>query len=248
MPKLSRSEAHNHNEALRMLEKDVLSYEEKIFVLENYHEGATNMNGLAGAFFTPLNMARNFANIYCANERIIDLCAGIGSLAFHIMEANKWEEQKPEITCIEINPEYVEVGKKIVPEATWICGNVLDDDLLLSLGSFFQAVSNPPFGNVKTQDDRKNYRYTGSQLEYKVIEQASKIAKYGAFILPQMSVPWKYSGVQGFKNMPSAKYEQFNRQTGIEFEDDPCIDTTALECSFKQVDITVEFITVDFQK
>lgn len=45
-----------------------------------------------------------------------------------------------DITCVELNPHYVEVGKKVVPEATWICADVLDPFLPDLLGQFDFAI------------------------------------------------------------------------------------------------------------
>jgi len=44
----------------------------------------------------------------------------------------------------------VEVGKKIMPEANWIIGSIFDlpNDRIYDV-----AISNPPFGNIKTGRD-----------------------------------------------------------------------------------------------
>ncbi|MBR0884457.1 MULTISPECIES: hypothetical protein [Bradyrhizobium] len=121
-----------------MLRKDVLSYDERVFVLDNWHEGANHISTSAGAFFTPTGLARDFAIDACGG-RTIDLCAGIGMLAFHVFwrahYARERDEPPKEIVCIECNPAYVEVGRKVLPEARWICADVLDFDLA-SLGRF----------------------------------------------------------------------------------------------------------------
>ncbi|MBB3948390.1 hypothetical protein GGQ73_004377 [Rhizobium skierniewicense] len=41
--------------------KDRLSDDERAFVFENWHEGADFNNGAAGAFFTPYDLAADFA-------------------------------------------------------------------------------------------------------------------------------------------------------------------------------------------
>ena len=78
-----------------------------------------------------------------------------------------------------------------MPEATWICADVLDPFLPDLLGQFDFAIANPPFGRIAN-----NYRksYMSGEFEYMVIEAASRIAKEGAFIIPQMSAPFVYSG------------------------------------------------------
>jgi len=42
----------------------------------------------------------------------------------------------PEITCVEFNPQYVEVGKKLLPEANWIASR----SKLIRAGNFAHAV------------------------------------------------------------------------------------------------------------
>ena len=81
MAKLTKPEMKAHNAALAVLKKAVLTEDDKLFVLANYHEGATHMNGLAGAFFTPEGLADDL-EVEVHGRRVIDLCAGIGRLAF----------------------------------------------------------------------------------------------------------------------------------------------------------------------
>jgi len=57
MAKLSKAEWKAHEEAKRILTKDTLSHDEKLYVLENWHESATNDNARLGAFFTPMALA-----------------------------------------------------------------------------------------------------------------------------------------------------------------------------------------------
>lgn len=61
------------------------------------------------------------------------LCAGIGVLSYAAqLECSDRSRCYADITCVELNPHYVEVGKKVVPEATWICADVLDPFCLTS--------------------------------------------------------------------------------------------------------------------
>jgi 2-polyprenyl-3-methyl-5-hydroxy-6-metoxy-1,4-benzoquinol methylase len=43
------------------------------------------------------------------------------------------------MVCIEKNPDYVAVGRKVVPEATWICADVFD--LPADLGRYDRVVA-----------------------------------------------------------------------------------------------------------
>ncbi|MGA7634654.1 MAG: hypothetical protein WCB11_28140 [Terriglobales bacterium] len=83
--------------------------------------------------------------------QILNLCAGIGILPFCYRHF-RYHEQMPDLTCVEINPEYVRIGRKLLPEATWICGDVFDVWQELPR-NFSCVVGNPPFGRLMT--DRK---------------------------------------------------------------------------------------------
>ena len=120
---------------------------------------------------------------------IIDLCAGIGALAFHVIERSTYRSPISEMVCIEINPRYVEIGRKLAPDARWINADVMDwrewhtDEL--DGARFDYAISNPPFGKVRRTGNGPTYR--GPEFEFHVIDIASRLANNGTFILPQMS-------------------------------------------------------------
>lgn len=113
MAKLTKEEIKKHNAAIDLLQKDKLTYDEKLFVYENWNEGATSVNSEAGAFFTPFNLANDFGLEIYRDGNVIDLCAGIGMLSFIAYHHNRCK-----VTCVELNPTYYEVGKKLLPEAT----------------------------------------------------------------------------------------------------------------------------------
>jgi predicted RNA methylase len=160
MAKLTKEQAKKHAEACRVLQKEKLSLEERYFVLENWREDASHINSVAGAFFTPPGLARDFA-IEVNGRRVVDLCAGIGSLAFAVWHRHQLDRSSlNHITCVEINPDYVAVGKKILPEATWIVADVFD--LTKDIGHFDCAISNPPFGAAKKSG--RSPRFFGSVL------------------------------------------------------------------------------------
>jgi len=248
MAKLTKQESRNHQAAMELLEKDVLTDDEKEFVFANYHEGANTINGDAGAFFTPLDLAWEAAlELGTAPDntgrRIIDLCAGIGVLAYTTLLRHRGAD----VTCIEINPEYVRIGKKLVPEATWICMDVTDVEALRKLGRFHSAISNPPFGRVRTFRGSEGVRYHGGEAEFKVIDVASEIADEGVFIIPQQSSGFQYSGVQCFERRESDKYKAFCEQTGLALDIGMGIDTSFCAESWKGVKPVVELACVDFR-
>lgn len=260
MAKLTKQEARNHDAALELLKKEVLSSSDKEFVFNNYHPGATSMNGAAGAFFTPLSMAFEVAHEAGGDSEdkrtFIDLCAGIGVLAYALV--NRYPKSA-RIVCVDINREYVEIGKRLVPEAEWYCLDVMDIDSIKALGSFRTAISNPPFGKVRTFKDKAAPRYTGAEAEYKVIDVAGLVADNGVFIIPQQSSGFRYSGAQCFEHVKSSKYERFVKATGIELEAGMGFDTTCegmylwtnedgqiVDCNWMGVNPRVEFACCDF--
>jgi len=240
MAKLTKAQSKAHQQACDLLAKDILTEDDKFFILEHWQESAKHINTIAGAFFTPIGLARDFS-IEVPGGRIIDLCAGIGALSFMTL-LRAPSDQPREIVCVELNPEYAAVGRKIVPEARWIEASVFDlpDDL----GHFDCAIGNPPFG--ATPRDAKAPRYSGKDFEYHVIDIASGIADYGVFIVPQMSAPFKYSGHTHFERVESDRYRSFTQQTGVTLDANCGIDTDGYRNDWHGVSVTTEIVTVDF--
>ncbi|MEM1152779.1 MAG: methyltransferase [Pseudomonadota bacterium] len=175
-------------------------------------------------------------------RRIIDLCAGTGVLAYTTLIRHPGAE----VTCIEINPEYVRVGKKLVPEANWICMDVTDVAGLRELDTFHEAISNPPYGRVGTFAGSTGVRYQGAEAEYKVIDIASEIARDGVFIVPQLSSGFEFSGVQYYQRRESAKYTAFAEETGLFLDAGLGIDTSVTIDDWRGVKPRVEIALVDF--
>lgn len=244
MAKLSKEKIELHKKVMELVNSDhPLSFEEKVFILENFQESANHLNSLAGAFFTPYKLARDFCVEIPSNANIIDLCAGIGMLAFQAIHL----AQAKNITCIEINPDYVKVGKRVLPEANWIQADVLSLTPCMFEGTFDVAISNPPFGNIKTHKLKSHVplKYRGSNFEFKVIEQAMKLAKYGVFVVLQTSVPFAYSGKKIYQDCKSPKHEVFFKQTGLTLEMNCGIDVSAYKNQWHGVAPKCEIATVD---
>lgn len=220
MAKLTKAEAKKHHEAEQLLEKDVWSHDDRVFFTTHWQESANHVNTTHGAFFTPLDYAMDVA-LDVGPGKVVDLCAGIGTLSYAALLRNGAENV--DITCVELNPAYVEIGRKMLPEARWICGDVFE--VLPELGERFEyAVSNPPFGRIKAD---WTGRYTGPDFEYKVIDLASQYAEQGTFVLPQMSAGFAYSGVRYYERRDDDnKYAKFAEQTGIHLDIGAGMDTS----------------------
>lgn len=241
MSKLTKPQYKAHQAACELLKKDVLTEDDRWFVLENWHEAATQVNSAVGAFFTPPMLARDFAIETCG-PRVIDLCAGMGTLAFMVWNRSQAGGPPIEIVCVERNAEYAAVGRKVLPEATWIEADVFS---LPDLGHFDCAISNPPFG--KTPRQGSGPRYTGQAFEYHVIDVASDLADWGAFIIPQASAPFRYSGQQRFEGHGgSDEYRKFEALTGVTLGPSCGIDTEFHRSDWHGVSPATEIVTSDF--
>lgn len=244
MAKLTKAEAKAHNAAIDLLSKQILTEDDKEFVFRNWHEGATHINGQAGAFFTPIDLAFDFAIDALGGPRIIDLCAGIGALSYALWNRNRFASEHPSrIVCVELNADYIAVGRKLLPEAEWIHADALDV-LDMGLGRFDVAISNPPFGGIKRT--RNGPRYSGKNFEFHIIDTAAHIADRGAFIVPQMSAGFKYSGAQCFQRDADGKAVDFQRLTGMSFDAGCGVDTSYYRTEWRGVSPTVEIVCVDF--
>jgi hypothetical protein len=242
MAKLTKAQSKAHRQAEALLDKDVLTLDEKIFIYENWNEAALHDNTRSGAFFTPLELANDF-KLEVPGPRIIDICAGIGILSFCKLHFQHHDpDPAPQFTCIEINPDYVRVGRKLLPEAEWICADIFD--IWRDLPRFTTAIGNPPFGKIRHAGNAP--RYTGSEFEYKIIDIAAHLADYGAFIVPQMSAPFRYSGAQYYQRVENERYQQLARQTGLQLDAGCGIDTTVHKDGWKHGAPIVEIVCCEF--
>lgn len=245
MAKLTKAETKNHNKILDLIHSDKpLSHDEKLFVLENFHEGSSTNNSALGAFFTPIDLAYDFALETHYGESVVDICAGIGMLSFACRDVRGSHEPIKHHVCLELNHTYYQIGKRIVPEADWILGDAL---MFETEQKFDLAISNPPFGKIKTSDYDGLF-YKGAEFEYKIIEKAAQIAEYGVFILPQHSANFRYSGSPYFKFESSTKFDKFKEQTGIDFEPNLGIDTSIYLDMWKGVKPLCEIVIMNRER
>ncbi|UTC25983.1 methyltransferase [Phage vB_KsaM-C1] len=246
MAKLTKEQSKKHQQCLELINSDKpLTWEEKDYIIENYQESYAQLNSLSGAFFTPEGLARDFNLEVPENADIVDLCAGIGCLSLWALRM----KHPKSIKCVELNPDYIKVGKRILPEAEWVNSDALDfcDALsktqqMFGVGKTFDvAVSNPPFGRINTSENNTCI-YTGGDFEFKIIEKSMLVARDGVFIVPQGSTPFKYSGQHSFQQLKTGKAINFMSQTGIHLEPNCGIDTSIYKNEWKGVSVICEVV------
>lgn len=249
MATLTREQERRHAQACELVDLDrELTDDERDFVLDHWLASSTTHSASDRAFFTPAGLARDMS-IEVTGDRIIDLCAGTGRLAYHARDLwGRWPGPGREFVCVERNPEYVRVGRRVLPEARWICADVLDlPSMLDELGTFDSALSNPPFGALPRKH-RAPGAYAGRRFEYHVIALAARMARRGVFVVPQTSAPFAYSGRPCFEHdRADAEYRKFTAATGITLQPNCGIDTSVYDGEWAgDVSPRVEVVLADF--
>jgi hypothetical protein len=254
MSRLTKPEIRQHVLAMEYIKElpSVTALDQKeqyeLFVLEKFDPSysCAHLVVNAGIFFTPVELAKDFRVEAQGHKSIIDLCAGIGHLSYWMQDWIKWENVK--LVCVEINPEFVAVGKVLVPNATWICADILDPEFptkYLDNETFSIAIANPPFGKNMAMKKTTHLNYTGGSFEFKTIEIASKIARSGAFIIPQNNSPIIHYPERGQSSSNHSKeYLKFNNETGITLECNCGINANGHE--WRGASPKVEIVTCDF--
>lgn len=236
--KLTKAQFKAHQAAEERLQQDWLSIEDREFVLENWDPSATHVNSAVGAFFTPLELAVSFACMLGHPGSVVDLCSGIGALSY---ACTPIYGDPPRMVCIEKNPDYVRVGRKLVPHAQWIEGDVFDA-LAMGLGRFDAAIGNPPFGRIAKGG--KTAPGVKGDFEFHVIGIGMELADFGQFILPQLSAGFRYSGHHHYQRDTEGRAVDFQAKHGLHFE---CasIDTSFARALWKGAAPTTEVVTVE---
>lgn len=253
MAKLSKVDTKNHNLALKRLKEGDLTNDEIIKCYEDLNPGATTNITAGSAFFTPWGLACELQLETSAFDSrphtVLDLCAGFGILSF----ARKYRSAGDvKLTCLEINPEYVEIGKKLLPDAEWICGDVFDAKELLKGRKFDEFISNPPFGPVPIHAKSKFGKAT-SRFEYAVAEIGIALSRFnyspgsnGTMIVQQGITNWKFSGVRSMARSDNPAYRKWVDESKLVMGMNCGIDTTCCE-GFKDTNVKVEIVCVEFR-
>ncbi|HBV2908465.1 TPA: methyltransferase [Citrobacter freundii] len=238
MARVTKKESQLRLKVMELVHSDrQLTEDDKEFIFNNYRGDGI---GATGAFFTPEMLAWDFMRDAGCSDDCIELCAGIGRLSYYQFIRNK----PSHITCVELNPEYVLIGKRVLPQAEWITG----DALQYTPDRFYRvAYGNPPFGKINTSGAYTG-RYTGSEFEYKIIDRAREYSSYGVWIVPQGSAGFKYSGHTYYdRSIQSAKYTKFEKDTGLILHPGVGIDTSIYRDQWNGTKVTCESVLVDYQ-
>lgn len=190
--KLTRVQTAYHGEAcsLLSLQRTLTDYEVD-FCYRNWLPSATNNIAVSKAFFTPMDLASQL-HLWLPtdsreNVRIVDLAAGIGMLTHSYREASL-DRNKIESVCIELCQEFIDVGKRLLPDVRWVHGSIFDKEVWQDLGFFDASVLNPPFGSYSIDCDWINYKK--GRVELKAVEVAYRFSRNGVAILPPSSAKW----------------------------------------------------------
>ena len=245
MSKLSKKQVKAHREAEDLLNKSRLNDDEREFIFTNWHPGAESNTTAASAYFTPVSLAFDFEFDAPSHGRILDACAGIGVLSWALSVRHHYNSdgKYPDITAIEKNPAYIAIGRKLLPWVNWIEGDIFDLPTM-NLGHFQCVISNSPFGRMNKA--KRKFRYKGGAFELALIDMMADHADAGAFIIPQMSAPFEYSGRQMHRRRHTRESQKFFDQTGLYLSEGCGVDCNYHKEDWQDVAPNVEIVTVDY--
>lgn len=248
--KLTKAELKLQKEVKALIDSDKKLTEDEIeFIYEKFNPAYIGDITSHSAYFTPLDMAYDFALFAGRYGVCVDMCAGIGMLTYAAKIRDSWEHNITHQICIERNPDYITIGKRLLPHVHWIQGDMFDEDMWKGIvkqyGRIDSIVSNPPFGKVtKTDVDRSWLKYQGADLDIASIEVALKFTNNVSMILPTGSVSFRYSGRPYYEDISNRKIDKLKKDTGLNFHmTNPGIDCSVYS-EFKNTKILVEIVDI----
>ena len=249
--KLSKQQVKEQKQIYDLIQSnDRFTDDELEMIYEKFNEGYLQDVTSSSAYFTPLDLAYDFALMAGRYGVVVDMCAGIGVLSFAARIRDTYEKNIRKIVAIERNEVYYNIGKKLLPEVDWILGDIFDksiwDRIKEKYGKVNCVISNPPFGKVSQSDaDRSWLKYKGSDIDIAAIEIAMLNAECVDFILPQGSCTFRFSGRPYYDEVENRKIAKLKKETGVDFYMScTSVDTSVYE-SFKNTKITVECVSFD---
>ena len=260
MGKLSKREIAKQVQIKHLIDStDVLNEDQVESVYEEFNEAFIGDITHSSAYFTPLDLAYDFALMSPTHGFILDACAGIGVLSYAATIRDHYEKNIRQIICIEKNPEFVAIGKKLVPQADWYCGSIFDESLhkqILKKHNIYKydcMMSNPPFGTISMKyvpkAERKWLQYHGKEFEMAVIEVGVKLAEYASYILPVQSCTFQVSGTPFHQHKENRKFNRLKhhlKEPNL-IQQWSSIDTSVYS-GFKNTKVVVECLTVELDE
>jgi hypothetical protein len=249
MAKISHRQSDKHDKAMQLImgSDKPLTFEEREFCYTHFNPMATHDVGRNGIFFTPLDIAWEFSIYVIGGKRYIDLCAGIGKLAW-----TTWQRGHigggggiKEIVCLELVYDFVQAGQRLFPEGTWIHGDVFDQSLIQSLGFFDVAISNPPFSNISAKQESGWLSYQGA-AHFMVAEIAMRIASSNEFIIPYGDMDYDFRD-RGRGKQSSKERKRFGKVWPEVTVNPEANDLDLMEADWQGANPSVAFVSFDHE-
>jgi hypothetical protein len=255
MAKLSTMNSKNHQQAMDLVNIErPLTMTEKEFVLANYKPHAEHDVRKLQAFFTPMELAIA-ATIEMPNPdeygrkiKVLDLCAGVGMLSFAYFHYSgmRLNTDNVELVCVEMTDEFIEVGKKVLPEATWIKADMFNLGHSVEIDTDFDCfISNPPYSIMG-----KSQILVGRRGAFLAGQIGMNFSEYGVMIILQNDCPFEYSGRDNYKETYNKDYQKVEDKALIRFAPS-CVDTESVlddndeQVKWDGVKVKTEIVIVD---
>ena len=254
--KLTKQQLKKQKQIWELIQsKDDFTDEETERIYKDFNEGYIGDITDNSAYFTPWNLALDFALMVPTHGTVVDLCAGIGGLAKAALIRDTYNSHIRTMICIERDKRYIKIGKKLVKsndktKVVWLQADMFDYDVWKRIDSEYGKIdcliSNPPFGKVsKTDKNRSWLKYNGNELDIAAIEIGIKKAEFPSYILPQGSCTFKGSGRPYFDHCENKKIDKLKKEMGIDFYMAwASIDTSIYEEGFKNTKVVVECLSI----
>jgi len=244
MAKLTKPQLRLHKqcEELISLQRD-LKFEEVDFVLDNWMPSAGDVTS-GQAFFTPEHIAYGLAMCTYHDGHIIDMCAGIGRLSWEVLRHNLSNPDFLEVSAIENNPDFVRVGKKLMPQVNWVEGSIFEKSVWEQLSTASSFITNPPFSLEKIKGEK--YLSLRSSGLFAVLEAGLRNTSEhaGTAILPKSAIPWGYKNGSIPHQLKMFMDAECVFKNGTHWTEEP-FDTSIGEDGFIDTEIAVEIASME---
>lgn len=275
MGKLSKREIKRQQEVQTVLQKEHLTIDEIEYIYENYDPGYDTNVSEKGIYFTPLDLAQDFALFAPKHGHIVDLCGGIGMLSYKLICMSYYHNPIESITIIEQNKRFCEIGTKLLSgltrynhnlkwasdstpiEINYINASMYDYEMWenitapLKRGKFDLCTSNPPYGKAGPNERVESswLNYTGER-ELMALELAHRYSNHAHFIIPPSSCEFQYSGRPYYGRRPSKKIDRFKKANPDMFfyMEAEGIDASIYRDEWKGTSITTEVANISFDR